>query len=195
VRGFKPRRIPMSIVGIAMAVTIAGCGKSATQVSRFSPPINVTPPTAHATPAPSHPRYVRIKLTPAYKSFISSVCAALRKRDAQSVSNSLEYTAANTGLYYGTFNKSEGTMAMDVLGTLNDWFNGSKPTCFKFAPSQADHGVVATNGWGHDGGWAVLDLDKLNGAWKVDDFTFGNRGSVMHALYSTSPEVVSYPPK
>lgn len=160
-----------------------------TPTSKTAQPLP-TPPTAHKTPAPSTPTPHRVALSSGYRRFIHSVCHGFATRNAQSIVNDLPYYQYNQGVYNGTFNRGEGQMGSTSL--IGQWLSGGRVRCVRFAPSQAGHGVLVARGWPVDGGWGLVEFDKFNNAWKINDFTFGRRGQVMHAFFSTVPASVIY---
>lgn len=178
---------------VGVAVIVSGCGVLSGPTPTSTPvptkPIP-TPPVAHVTPTPSRPQPLHIALPPSYRSFIDRMCHAVRTRNATPLINSLEYYQYNSDIYYGTFDRSEGQHAAPT--ELQTWLNGGSERCVRFGPALHGHADLVTKGWSFDGGWCILDLDKLGGVWKINDFTFGRRGQVLYALYSNNPEDIPY---
>ncbi len=180
--------------GLALAVlsvvVLDGCGVPGS--SSPPPPTPVptrpvgTPVVAHRTPVPIRRPRLHLPMTPAYRSFLNAVCGALSRHDSTTIVNSLPFYQYNSGVYYGTFNKSEG--ALVGTGIVGQWLSGGREHCFRYTPPIAGHGIAATSGWTFDGGWCLLEFDIFPNGWKIDDFTFGTRGQVLHAFFSTVPE-------
>lgn len=190
-------RVAMVLTGVALVLT--ACAPSFGSSSKPTPrptasPTHVvsTPPVAHKTPVPSRPTHRHIALMPDYRAFIGEICQAIAAHNATPLINNLEYYQYNSGVYYATFNRSEGQTAPAGPQILTTWLSSGSEHCVQFAPSFGGHAVLATAGWTFDGGWCILDLDKMSGVWKIDDFTFGGKGQVLYALSSNNPEVIPY---
>ncbi|HZT97483.1 MAG TPA: hypothetical protein VFB34_11680 [Chloroflexota bacterium] len=194
----RPIAAAFAVIGF---IALSGCsvfGSAAPRTPKPTPPPPpaVTPAPVASAPAPKQsasplqPRHYRIPLTADYRSFLAGICNALTSRNAQPIINDLPYYQYDSGVYYGPFNRGEGQTGQPSL--INQWLQSGSESCVRFAPSQMGHGAVVTKGWPVTGGWAILDLDRFNGAWKIDDFTFGTRWQAMYALTSTEPETVWY---
>lgn len=189
--------------GVLGAITLtAGCGSpqaapktpTATAVSIVmrTPLRTGSAPPPKATPHTSPPPTITVALTADFRSFLTTLCGALSSANATTVENDLPYFEYNSGLYYGTFNQGEGQTGSP--GLLQQWLPGHHVQCVEFMPAVVGHAAVVTRGWPLDGGWNLVEFDKYNGHWKINDFTFGNARQVEYALRSTSPAVLSYPP-
>jgi hypothetical protein len=158
---------------------------------------------AHGTPVPTivfptvvaHPAHRLVRLNPTYKAFVDAVCHAIAHHDATFLENNLEDYQFNTGVYYGPFNRSEGLHGnADLFGS---WLQSGNQHCVRIGPSFMSHGVVASAGWTNPstsqyGTWALFDLDKLNGAWKINDETFDSYTHVMGSFFGIEPRSVMY---
>jgi hypothetical protein len=162
-----------------LLVALAGCGSG-----NSSPPPTLTPtavkvaviPTSTTAPAPT----ATATVSPAYRSFLNSICAAFGRSDAGAIINSLMYYQYNSGLRYGTLGDGEGQTGDPSL--MRTWLSGRRVQCRYFTPDSAGHGTVLTAGWQSPGRWSLIELDTVQGHWKINDFTFGNQGSLFRAM-------------
>src|SRR5947209_1767319 len=58
-----------------------------------------------------------------------------------------------------------------------------------YSAGQAGHGAVLTSGWVQPAGWSIIEMDLVNGKWKINDFTFGSRQEMAHAMQVVAPTV------
>jgi hypothetical protein len=194
-------------LGFGTSLVAAGCGQRISHPTMVPKPtiavkptalVGVNPatapnvPVARKTPIPSTPTAAHVPLTLEFRAFLHRICSALAARDANTLIAALPHYQYNSGLYYGTFNGGEGQTGDPSL--LQRWLSAAHVRCVEFAPAVAGHAVVITRGWPLDGGWGLIEFDKYNGQWKINDFTFGDRGQVRYALHSTSQEIVPYGP-
>jgi hypothetical protein len=61
--------------------------------------------------------------------------------------------------------------------------------CQDYTPDIAGHGTLLTSGWSQQGGWSLIELDTYGGAWKINDFTFGDRAALYRAMQTSQPIV------
>ena len=138
-------------------------------------------PTAAPTPV--------VTVGSSYAAFIDASCHAFAAGDTNTISNELPYYQYNSGLRYGTLGDGEGqTGDPSLLGT---WLQGGTVRCQYFTPDVAGHGTLLTSGWQQPGGWSLIELDTFNGAWKINDFTFGDCASLYRAMQTSQP-IVTY---
>jgi hypothetical protein len=131
-----------------------------------------------------------------YKAFVSAVCRAITRHDPVPLENDLIRYQFNTGVYWGGFNRAEGTVGnADLVGA---WLGSGNQQCVRVAAPYLGHGVMASRGWSDPstsqyGTWALFDLDKQNGAWKINDETFGSYAQVMGSFFANWQRSVEYP--
>jgi hypothetical protein len=119
------------------------------------------------------------------------MCNALAHRDATTLRNELPYYQYNSGLRYGTLTDGEGTGGDPAL--FSAWLSGGNVRCALVTPDSAGHGTALTGVWGGaPGPWGLIEMDTYNGAWKINDFTFGTRAELVAAMKNASEPVVVY---
>lgn len=182
---------------LVVALLLAACGSS-----------HATPPKASAThvaqvPSTPAPKATRASVHPAattapavaptpaptasagYTGFLASMCHAFSASDAATITNDLPYYQYNSGVRYGSLGDGEGqTGDPSILGT---WLQGANVRCQFYTPDEAGHGTLLTSGWNQPGGWSLIEVDTFNGAWKINDFTFGDRAALYHAMQTSQP--------
>jgi hypothetical protein len=135
---------------------------------------------ATATTAPAPAPTATVTVSPAYRSFLSSLCRAFSRGDASAIINSLMYYQYNSGLRYGNLGDGEGQTGETSL--MQTWLSGRHVSCRFFTPDDAGHGTVLTAGWDTPGPWSLIELDTVQGHWKINDFTFGRQGALYRAM-------------
>ena len=192
---------------LLLAALLAGCGSGGTaagkprptRVAQANPTASPTvtrsgspPSTATTKPGPRPTPNTAPTAVPAlsspYRSFLGSLCHAIAAADATAVSNDLPYYQYNTGVRYGVLGDGEGQTGDPSL--LGAWLQGGTVRCQYYTPDVAGHGTVLASGWKQPGGWGLIELDTFNGAWKINDFTFGDRTSLYRAMQTSQPILV-----
>jgi hypothetical protein len=169
-----------------VAVLMAGCGSpSATPTAVPPTPVRSVSPIP-STPAPSP----TVAVSPAYLSFVRSICAAMRSGNAGGVTSHLMHYQYNSGLRWGTLGDGEGTTSDP--STLATWLSGSHVSCKSFSPNIGGHGTLLTSGWARPAPAALLDLDLLNGQWVINDFTFGSPNVMAQTMHSVTRPTITY---
>jgi hypothetical protein len=102
--------------------------------------------------------------------------------------NDLPYYQYNSGLRYGNYGDGAGQTGDPSL--IKDWLGASTVRCSAYSPGLDGHGVLLTSGWKH-GTWCLVELDLFNNKWKINDFTFGDRRTLVSAMQTDKP-VLSY---
>ena len=176
---------------LALVMAISGCGSSAGSATSTSTPQPTleTSPTLRATPRPTLGR--TIVMSAPYRAFLTSMCGALRRRDSATLRNELPYYQYNSGLRYGPLGNTEGTGGDPAL--LAAWLNGGSVRCTLVTPDVAGHGTVLAGVWGGaPSSWSLIEMDTFNGAWKINDFTFGPRSALVTAMRNTAEPTLVY---
>ncbi len=179
VRGLAP--------AFVLVILSAGCGTAsqpppsptAKVAAAASPTARVAP---SETPTPT--------TTPAYRRFLTTLCSALAGRDATTVQGLLPYYQYNNGVRYGWLGDGEGQTADPSI--LASWLNQGNVRCTRFTPDIAGHGTVLTSGWSLRGGWSLIEMDIYGGAWKINDFTFGDQPTLAAAMRQAYPDPELY---
>jgi hypothetical protein len=188
------RQAPLLLI----ALLAAACGSSAaprpthvaqarptaTQASHAIPTANTHPGTAPTTVATSAALPAATP-TAGYSAFLATTCHALATASAATISGELPYYQYNSGLRYGTLGDGEGQTGDP--GLLSTWLQGSSVRCQFYTPDVAGHGTLLTSGWNQPGGWSLIELDTFGGAWKINDFTFGDRSALYRAMQTSQP--------
>lgn len=178
-----------SLCLLILAVLAAGCTSSGTG-SKKTVAANITPTSipapATSAPAPtSPPATPRIVLSSSFATFLSTICHALASRDVNVLTSALPYYEYNSGLRYGMLGDGEGqTGAPSLIGT---WLQNASTRCRYFTPDQAGHATLLTSGWTQPGPWGLIEMDTFNGAWKINDFTFGAQAALWQAMQTSQP--------
>ncbi len=173
-------------LGLLLAV-LGGCSSSAKPGPTPSPTHSASPvtpgPTSTARPAPT----ATVTVGKPYAAFLHTLCAAFSGRNAGEVINLLPYYQYNSGLRYGMLGDGLGQTGDPNL--MRSWLASARPRCVSFTPGYNAHGTVLTVGWKSPGPASLLDLDIFSGHWKINDFTFGDRASLLRAMHTSSPIV------
>ena len=174
-----------------LAVLVVGCGSqsSSPPATPTQPALTPTPTPRPPTPAPATPRPT-VVISRSYAAFLETVCHALARQNANTLINALPYYQYNSGLRYGWYGDGEGQTGDPSL--MRTWLSGTHVTCHSFTPGSGGHGTLLTSGWDlQNGRWSLLDLDTYGGQWKINDFTFGDRRTLMAAMQVNHP-IVQY---
>lgn len=178
-------------------VVLTGCAATAAPAVTPVPTRGATAApavTRVATARPTAPPTARpatIALDPRYLAFVGRVCSALAARNAPAVSSVLMNYQYNTGLRWGMMGDGEGQSSSP--GLLGTWLQGSQVHCVSVTTDSAGHGAVLTSGWSQPAASAIIEFDRLNGAWKINDFTFGTPAILGQAIHVNTAAVVPYP--
>lgn len=121
----------------------------------------------------------------AYLSFTRSLCSSLSTSNVSAVQKDLPYYQYNSGVRYGQLGDGEGQTGDPSI--LSSWLNGHTIRCRYITPDNAGHGAILTSGWPQPGGWSIIELDVFNSQWKINDFTFGGRHPLYHAIHVAGP--------
>jgi hypothetical protein len=191
------RFIPAVGAVVALVVIVAvGVITARSLNSSSQHPVRSTPVPSIVVPTiVAHPVHHPVHLAAAYRSFVHAMCHAIAHHDANFLETHLEDYQYNTGVYYGPFNLTEGYFGnADLFGS---WLQSGSQHCVRIGPSFMSHGVVASAGWTNPstsqyGTWALFDLDKLKGAWKINDETFDSYRRVMGSFFGIEPRSVVY---
>jgi hypothetical protein len=179
-----------------LVVAIAGCGSGAATPSSPAtlqtapagtpglPSAGVTNVASTPTPGPT----ATVIIGKPYASFVASLCTAFRRPDVNTLISSLAYYQYNSGLRYGNFGDGAGQTGDPSL--LRNWMQGSHVRCTQISPGQDGHGTLLTRGW-KKGAWSLIELDIFDGKWKINDFTFGDRRTLIHAMQVDRP-IIAY---
>lgn len=176
-----------------LALVLSGCGVlSAGSSPTVTPAPSATSEPPTSIPTPNRPRPTATPVIGRdYASFITSLCHALTHRDAGAVIAALPHYQYNSGLRYGYLGDGEGQTADP--GNARNWLASSHVACEYFTPDASGHGVVLTRGWSMpQGPWSLVEVDIFAGHWKINDFTFGTRQTLYHALLTTSGPVLRF---
>lgn len=177
------------VMAPGLLVGLAGCGTSGSTPSSSRTPVHTiavratAASTRHmsvptATPQPR-------RATNQYVEFVHALCHSLVNRDAGAVTNDLPYYQYNTGLRYGMLGDGEGQTADPSV--LASWLGTSKVQCKSYSTDIAGHGTILTVGWTNPGPSGLIETDLFNGAWKINDFTFGPSGQLYRAMQTSGP--------
>jgi hypothetical protein len=185
-------QIPRGAVAL-LAVALAGCGLGGSNksASPTSTPLPTPPPTVTAAPQatkaarPTAGPTSTVAVSANYSGFIHRFCQALKQKDTNTLSSLLPYYQYNSGLRYGMLGDGEGETGDPSL--FSTWLQNANVRCDYFTPDVAGHGTVLASGWIIPGPWSLIDMDIFNGAWKINDFTFGNRAALMRAMHTSHP--------
>jgi len=196
------RLVALSVIGLLLAACGSGHSASPTPVPTHVAQAERTPtpttvpvkPHPRATPVPTRSNSTGPSSPPPppasppsspYLAFLSATCRAFASGDAATISNELPYYQYNSGVRYGSLGDGEGqTGDPSLLGT---WLQGGTVRCEYYTPDIAGHGTFLASGWNQPGGWSLIELDIFNGAWKINDFTFGSRGALYQAMQTSQP--------
>jgi len=91
----------------------------------------------------------------------------------------------NTGVRYGNLGDGEGQSADPSI--LSTWLGSAVISCRYYTPDVAGHGTLLTSGWRLAGGWGLIEMDNLDGTWKINDFTFGTSSALYYAMHTSHP--------
>ena len=95
------------------------------------------------------------------------------------------YYQYNSGLRWGMLGDGEGHT--DDPSLLNTWLASARPRCLSYSAGTAGHGAVLTSGWSQPGPWSIVEMDIINGHWKINDFTFGTQQELERAMQVVKP--------
>jgi hypothetical protein len=99
------------------------------------------------------------------------------------------YYQYNSGLRWGMLGDGEGHTSDPSL--MSTWLASTRPRCVSFSSGAGGHGNVLTSGWVQPAAWGIVELDNVNGHWKINDFTFGSQGALAHAMQVSRP-IIQY---
>lgn len=173
-----------AIILIVIALAVTGCASS-NATKPTGGPAGPTATAAKAAATPTATLAPVVAVSSSYRSFVGSLCGAFRRRDAGAVSSMLMRYEYNSGLRYGNFGDGEGQTGDPSL--LNTWLANSNVRCRYFTPDVVGHGTLLTQGWDQTGGWGLIEMDVINGDWKINDFTFGSYSTLWWAMHSAHP--------
>jgi hypothetical protein len=191
------------VSAVLLGVALSGCSSSsspssptATSLTANGPAAVVVSPTHAPTRAAFRPhspprRPATIALDRGFSRTVRTVCAALTRKDASTVTRDLPYYQYNSGLRYGTLGDGEGQNGDPRL--MASWLAHAHVRCTFQSSGSHGHGVVLATGWPQHGGTALIELDVYAGRWKINDLTFGRYGALYRAMRTAGP-VVRYPP-
>lgn len=178
-----------TLPALTLAILLAGCASIGGSASPTSTPSSRSAPTPPRTPRPTVVQPLAMSVP--YRQFVASLCASLRRRDSATVRNQLPYYQYNSGVRYGKIGDGEGQTGDSAL--VAAWLTGGQVRCRVVTRDVAGHGTVLASGWtGAPGPWSLIEMDTFNGAWKINDFTFGNQAQLYAALQSTSAPTEAY---
>lgn len=174
---------------LLLAVGLAGCGGSSASPTA-TPAASPTNTKATAAPAPA-PTATPVHLSGDYATFLSTLCRAFVRRDANAVANLLPHYEYNDGVRYGHLGDGEGSTGDPSI--LSTWLASSHVRCRLITPDVAGHGTLLAGTWSNaPGRWALIEADIYNGHdWRINDFTFGRRAE-LYAAMQTSHPIVRY---
>jgi hypothetical protein len=187
----KGAGVRTAIVCAVFMVLLAGCGSSDGTPTAVPTSAGTSPtaaPSGSSTPV-SGPT-ATVVLEPAYMSFVRSLCNDFKSGNASGVTGRLMNYQYNTGLRWGMFGDGEGHTSDPSLMTT--WLTGAHVHCTELSPSTAGHGTLMTAGWTQPGRYGLLDLDLLNGEWKINDFTFGSEQQMARAMHQVVRPIIAY---
>jgi hypothetical protein len=186
----KGRRVRLIVAASCMAFLLSGCalGQSASAPTPTPRSAAAVQKTATVRPT-AGPRPTAIHVGKPYSAFLHMICRAFAAGNQGAITGSLMNYQYNTGLRYGVIGDGEGRSADPSL--MGTWLAGSHVQCVSFSPGFNSHGAVLTRGWKQPAPWSLVELDLLNGHWKINDFTFGRRTAMLWAMQSAKP-VLTY---
>lgn len=179
-----------ALLGFLLLI-LAGCGTSAASptavVTSTAVPSNQQTTTTKTPP----PRATAtVALSPAYMSFVRTLCRGMSAGNASVVTGRLMHYQYNSGLRWGMLGDGEGQTADP--STMTTWLSGSHVQCRSFSPNVAGHGTLLTSGWAQPAAWSLLDLDLLNGQWVINDFTFSTGPALARAMHGVNHPILTY---
>ena len=164
-------------VVVALSAALAGCASS--QATAPTPTARPTAVKHKATATPT------VKLSAAYSAFVRGLCSAFRAGNGAAIRGSLMYYQYNSGLRWGMLGDGEGHTSDPSL--IDSWLAGSHVRCTSITPGVAGHGTLLTVGWSKPAAASLLDLDLINGHWKINDFTFAGEQVLAQAMQVGHP--------
>lgn len=177
------RIIPTAVIALACA----GCSTFATSPKATPTSMATSTASPKATPTSIGPVIpTNFKPSPQYRAFVHSMCSAFAARSAGTIQSDLMNYQYNTGVRYGALGDGEGQTA--DASVLPGWLSApAHVRCNYYTPDIAGHGTLLTSGWTQSGSWSLIEMDTINGAWKINDFTFGTSSALYQAMQTTHP--------
>jgi hypothetical protein len=163
------------------AVLLAGCSSSPSASPTATTVTGSPSPSATAGPTPT------VTVDKGFFAFLQTVCGNLARGNASGISASLMHYQYNSGLRWGTL--GDGLGRSDDPSLLNTWLAHARPHCVSYSSGQAQHGAVLTSGWSQPARWAIVEMDVVNGKWRINDFTFGPHRAMAQAMQIVAPTV------
>ena len=168
-------------------LVLSGCSTSSAPPS----PTATSPAgTGSATVRPGatpRPTAALAAVDPTFAQAVRTLCSALSRRDAATITKALPYYQYNSGLRYGVLGDGEGQTGDPSL--MVTWLAHSSVRCRLQSPGVHGHGAFLATGWSQPGGTALVELDTYSGKWKINDFTFGPYGALVRAMQTARPIV------
>ena len=162
---------------------VALCGCSSQQSAQ--PTATTIVPTTRPTTAPTPSSSPTASVDRTFLASVRALCSALSTGDAGAVANSLMHYQYNSGLRWGTLGDGEGQTSDPSL--LSTWLAQARPRCVSLTTGNGGYGAVLTRGWSQPGPAAIIEMDVIDGKWKINDFTFGSEASMARAMQVHAP--------